>query len=51
MLADTGWVPVSPPVVAVFSARVSPLVVVSAGVSVGSGTLAASLGVVEEEPF
>lgn len=43
--------PVSPSVIAGFSPRVSPLVVASAGVSAGSGTLPASLVVAEEEPF
>lgn len=42
-------IPVSPSVVAGFSASVSPFVVGSA--SVGSGTLAASLEVAVEEPF
>ena len=43
--------PVSPSVVAGFSTSVSPFVVGSAGVSVGSGTLVASLEVAVEEPF
>ena len=43
--------PVSPSVIAGFSAMVSPLVVASAGVSAGSATLAASLVAAEEEPF
>ena len=37
--------------VAGFSARASPLVVAPAEVSVGSGTLAASLEAADEEPF
>lgn len=56
--ADTGvcsgapvMFPVSPSVSAGFSARVSPFVVGAAGVSVGSGTLAASLEFPVEEPF